>query len=51
MDNFGWARGYTQRFGLLYIDYTTQERIPKASARYGSSSPRTGCQTNSSTER
>ncbi len=32
MDNFEWAKGYTDRFGLVYIDYETQERIPKDSA-------------------
>ena len=31
MDNFEWAEGYTQRFGLVWIDYETQERIPKRS--------------------
>lgn len=30
-DNFEWARGYTKRFGLAYLDYPTQRRIPKAS--------------------
>jgi len=32
MDNFEWAKGYTQRFGIVWIDYETQERIPKDSA-------------------
>jgi beta-glucosidase len=32
MDNFEWAEGYDKRFGLVYVDYRTQERIPKASA-------------------
>jgi beta-glucosidase len=34
LDNFEWARGYLPRFGLVYVDYRTQERIPKASARW-----------------
>jgi beta-glucosidase len=32
MDNFEWAKGYTERFGIVYVDYATQERIPKDSA-------------------
>ncbi|GGI97742.1 beta-glucosidase [Alicyclobacillus cellulosilyticus] len=32
MDNFEWAFGYSKRFGLVYVDYATQTRIPKASA-------------------
>jgi beta-glucosidase len=34
LDNFEWARGYLPRFGIVYVDYRTQERIPKASARW-----------------
>jgi beta-glucosidase len=30
-DNFEWACGYRARFGLVYIDYKTQQRIPKTS--------------------
>jgi beta-glucosidase len=32
MDNFEWNSGYTKRFGIVYVDYATQQRIPKASA-------------------
>jgi beta-glucosidase len=34
LDNFEWARGYTQRFGIVYVNYSTQERIPKLSAKF-----------------
>lgn len=32
MDNFEWGCGYTERFGIVYVDYETQQRIPKDSA-------------------
>ncbi len=32
MDNFEWNSGYLRRFGLYYVDYATQQRIPKDSA-------------------
>lgn len=32
MDNLEWALGYSKRFGLIYIDYDTQERVWKDSA-------------------
>ena len=31
LDNFEWAFGYQKRFGLVYVDYKTQKRIPKSS--------------------
>jgi beta-glucosidase len=34
MDNFEWALGYAQRFGLVHVDYDTLERTAKGSARY-----------------
>ena len=34
MDNFEWALGLSKRFGIVHVDYDTQERTPKDSARY-----------------
>jgi beta-glucosidase/6-phospho-beta-glucosidase/beta-galactosidase len=34
MDNFEWERGYSERFGLVYTNFVTQERHIKASARW-----------------
>lgn len=32
MDNYEWSLGYSKRFGIVYVDYKTQKRIPKKSA-------------------
>jgi beta-glucosidase len=32
LDNFEWEHGYSQRFGIVYVDFETQRRIPKRSA-------------------
>ena len=34
MDNFEWGLGYSRRFGLYYVDYPTQRRLPKDSAHF-----------------
>ncbi|MGH8009411.1 MAG: family 1 glycosylhydrolase, partial [Candidatus Binatia bacterium] len=34
LDNFEWAQGYSKRFGVIYVDYSTQERIVKRSGRW-----------------
>ena len=33
LDNFEWACGYSKRFGIVYVDFPTQRRVPKTSAR------------------
>lgn len=37
LDNFEWAEGYRSRFGIVYVDYKTQNRILKDSAKWYSS--------------
>ena len=34
LDNFEWSFGFAKRFGIVWVDYATQERIPKDSARW-----------------
>jgi beta-glucosidase len=34
MDNFEWAKGYSKRFGITYVDYDTQQRIVKSSGKW-----------------
>jgi beta-glucosidase len=34
MDNFEWAMGYSRRFGVVYVDYSTQRRVLKDSAKW-----------------
>jgi beta-glucosidase len=34
MDNYEWEDGYQRRFGIVHVDFATQQRTPKLSARY-----------------
>jgi beta-glucosidase len=34
LDNYEWTSGYTKRFGLVHVDYATQQRTLKSSADY-----------------
>ncbi len=42
LDNFEWAHGYGPRFGIVEVDYDTQQRIPKASALWYAQVARSG---------
>jgi beta-glucosidase len=34
LDNFEWAQGFTQRWGIVHVDFDSQERTPKNSAHW-----------------
>ena len=34
LDNFEWSHGYAKRFGIVHVDYESQRRTPKSSARF-----------------
>jgi beta-glucosidase len=42
LDNFEWAEGYDKRFGLIRVDFDSQRRTAKASARWYADLARTG---------
>jgi beta-glucosidase len=41
LDNFEWQSGFSKRFGIVRVDFETQQRVPKASARFYSDVVRT----------
>ena len=41
LDNFEWAKGYTERFGLVYVDFATGKRTPKDSLSWYAETVRT----------
>ncbi len=34
LDNYEWSHGFAKRFGLIHVDFATQRRTPKSSARF-----------------
>ncbi|MEV8099935.1 GH1 family beta-glucosidase [Kitasatospora sp. NPDC085879] len=42
LDNFEWAFGYSKRFGIVHVDFASQRRTPKESARWYAEVIRTG---------
>jgi beta-glucosidase len=42
LDNFEWAYGYSKRFGIVHVDFASQRRTPKDSARWYAEAIRTG---------
>ncbi|WP_019548183.1 glycoside hydrolase family 1 protein [Streptomyces sulphureus] len=42
LDNFEWGYGYSRRFGIVHVDFETQQRTPKASAHWYAEAARTG---------
>ena len=34
LDNLEWSLGFAKRFGIVHVDYATQARTPKDSARF-----------------
>ena len=34
LDNYEWAHGYSKRFGIVHVDFSTQQRTIKSSGRY-----------------
>jgi beta-glucosidase len=34
LDNYEWSLGYSKRFGIVHVDYATQQRTPKSTARF-----------------
>ena len=34
LDNLEWSHGFSKRFGIVHVDFATQKRTPKDSARF-----------------